>query len=98
VLIRTPRGDGIAWLTIWDTTVEAAEFGTAMRLAIDRRYYEPRASSLPGGATGFEAESRALRLWGGDINGRAAVLYVDMPKGARTDVVDVAGVELGTRN
>jgi hypothetical protein len=98
VLIRTPRGDGIAWLTIWDTTVEAAEFGTAMRLAIDRRYYEPRASSLPGGATGFEAESRSLRLWGGDINGRAAVLYVDMPKGERTDVVDVAGVELGTRN
>jgi hypothetical protein len=33
-------------------------------------------------------------LWGGTVGGRAAVLYVDVPAGVRTDVVDIAGVEL----
>jgi hypothetical protein len=98
VVLRTPRGDGIAWLTIWDSTVEAADFGTAMRRAIDRRYFEPRSSRLPDGSTAYQTDERALRLWGGEIGGRAAVLYVDMPAGERTDVVDLARVELDGRN
>jgi hypothetical protein len=98
VVLRTPRGDGIAWLTIWDSTVEAAEFGTAMRRAIDRRYYEPRSSRQADGSTAYQTDERALRVWGGVIGGRAAVLYVDMPAGERTDVLDLARVELDDRN
>jgi hypothetical protein len=97
VLIHTPGGDGLAWVTIWDSTVDAAEFGTAMRRAIDRRFYEPASRRLPDGSTTFETGERALRLWGGEIGGRAAVMYVDMPKGERTDAVDVTQVVLDER-
>lgn len=93
-VVRTPRGDGIVWVTIWDSTVEAADFGSAMRRAIDRRYYEPTARELPDGSTTFEAESRSLRLWGGTIAGRPAVMYVDMPKGVGTEGVEVGRVVL----
>jgi hypothetical protein len=93
-LLRTPRGDGIVWLTIWDSTVEAAEFGTAMRLAIDRRYYEPASTRLSDGSTEFSTGERTLRLWGGEIDGRAAVLYVDVPAGERTDLLDLSAVVL----
>ena len=98
MIIRTPRGDGVVWLTIWDSTVEAAQFGEAMRKAIDRRYYDPSATPLPDGGTSFTGEGRALRLWGGEVAGRAAVLYVDMPEGERTDVVDLGGVGLEERH
>jgi hypothetical protein len=98
MVVRTPRGDGVIWLTIWDSTVEAAQFGTAMRMAIDRRYYSPGATQLPDGGTSFTGEGRALRLWGGEVAGRAAVLYVDMPEGERTDLVDLAGIRLEERD
>lgn len=97
MVVRTPRGDGVVWLTIWDSTVEAAQFGASMRKAIDRRYFSPRATPLPDGGTSFTGEGRALRLWGGEVAGRAAVLYVDVPEGERTDLVDLAGVGLEER-
>lgn len=97
MVVRTPRGDGVIWLTIWDSTVESAQFGTAMRKAIDRRYYSPGATELPDGGTSFSGEGRALRLWGGEVAGRAAVLYVDMPEGERTDLVDLGAVGLEER-
>lgn len=94
VVVRTPRGDGIVWVSIWDSTIEAADFGSAMRRAIDRRFYEPASRRLPDGSTAFETETRSLRLWGGTISGRAAVMYVDVPKGVGTEGVDVARVML----
>jgi len=97
MVVRTPRGDGIVWLTVWDSTIEAADFGSAMRRAIDRRFYQPSSRRLPDGSTAFETDDRAVRLWGGTIDGRAAVVYVDMPKGVGTEGVDVAGVVLEER-
>jgi hypothetical protein len=94
LVVRTPRGDGIVWLTIWDSTVEAAEFGSAMRRAIDRRFSTPSSRRLPDGSTTFDTDSRSLRLWGGTVSGRAAVLYVDMPRGIGTEGVDLARVAL----
>lgn len=97
MVVRTPQGDGIVWVTIWDSTVEAADFDSAMRRAIARRYYDPTGRRQADGSTTFETDDRSLRLWGGEIGGRHAVMYVDMPKGLRTDVIDVGRVVLEER-
>lgn len=97
MIVRTPRGDGIVWITIWDSTIEAGDFGSAMRRAIDSRFYEPSSRRLPDGSTAFETETRAIRVWGGTLSGRAAVMYVDMPKGVETAGVDVQKVVLEER-
>ena len=94
-VVRTPRGDGIVWVTIWDSTVEAADFGSAMRRAIGKRYYDPDSRRQPDGGTTFETDDRSLRLWGGTIAGRPAVMYVDMPKGMGTDLIDLERIMVG---
>ncbi|HUF29088.1 MAG TPA: hypothetical protein VMM77_00390, partial [Gemmatimonadaceae bacterium] len=58
----------------------------------------PSATPLPDGGTSFTGEGRALRRWGGEVAGRAAVLYVDMPEGERTDLVDLGAVRLEERD
>jgi hypothetical protein len=94
VVLRTPRGDGIAWLTIWDSALDAAEFGRAMEAMVARRFDEPAAQSGPGGARRYSTAGRSLSLWGGEVAGRPAFLFVDVPEGTPTGVIDLARVRL----
>lgn len=94
VLVRTPRGEGLAWLTVWDTPVDAAEFASAMGQAISKRFGDPASHAAANGATVFTTSRRVLSLWGGEVGGRSAVLYVDVPTGASTDLIDLSRVKL----
>ncbi|MGI9077203.1 MAG: hypothetical protein ACR2G6_07735 [Gemmatimonadaceae bacterium] len=93
VVISTPRGDGIAWLTIWDSAVDAAEFSNAMEEGIAARFKSP-AEPIPSGGKRYSSRTRELMLWGGEVSGRAAVLFVDVPQGVDTNVLDVGKVTL----
>ncbi|MBC7791077.1 MAG: hypothetical protein H7Z74_14115 [Anaerolineae bacterium] len=94
MVIRTARGEGIAWLTIWDSAIDAAEFTNAMSEGIAVRFKSPAGDPLPSGGKKYVARERALMLWGGEVSGRSAVLFVDVPDGVDTNVIDVAKVEL----
>jgi hypothetical protein len=94
MLLDTPKGKGIAWLTVWDSPVDAAEFSSAMQDVISGQFGNPAARTDDAGGRRYQARGRSLALWGGQVDGRPAVLYVDVPAGASTDVLDPAKVSL----
>jgi hypothetical protein len=93
VLVRTPQGDGIAWLTVWDSPVDGAEFADLMQRLIGKRYSasQPRVS---GDTKHYVGSGRSIAITVREIGGRPAVLYVDMPNGASTDIVDIAAIRV----
>lgn len=67
-LLRTPSGEALVWVTVWDSNVEAAEFHDLLTRVVDRR-------GLALGAT------RKLSATTAEIQGRPAVIYADVPAG-----------------
>jgi hypothetical protein len=80
VVIDTPRGEAFAWVTVWDSPVEAAEFTEVLDRAIGRRFDGERMREVPGGKR-YEVTGREISWWGGDVGGRAVVIYTDAPSG-----------------
>jgi len=93
VVVATPRGNGIAWLTVWDTALDAGEFADMLKRTVNRRYGTEREREVRGG-TDIDTNSRLVRVAGGEIAGRPYVLYVDVPTGASRDILDVGRVRL----
>jgi hypothetical protein len=93
-VVNTPQGPGIVWLTIWDSPVEAAEFLDITNQAIDKRFQTKPAGTATTTDKSYSAGDRSLRLTAVEIQGRPAVVYVDVPKGANTSIVQPAQVRL----
>jgi hypothetical protein len=95
VLIGTPRGDAIAWVTVWDTSIDAAEFFDLLDIAMIKRH---GGRILPGAGSGttrtYGASGRRILLQISDINGRPVVLYVDAPAGVSPRLLDLSKVTL----
>jgi hypothetical protein len=93
-VLRFATGEGIAWLTVWDSAVDAGEFYELSDRTVIARY-KPK-TYRPLGATGkqYTLGGRTIRIQAVEVQGRPAVLYVDVPAGTDPDVVDVAKVTL----
>ena len=87
VLFRTPGGEGLAWVTVWDDAVNAGEFYDVADRALARRYRDLRREEVSAQERRYTGGGRAMRLTAVEIQGRPAVLFVDMPLGERTDSV-----------
>jgi hypothetical protein len=95
VVFQAPNGQGLAWLTVWDGPVEAAEFYDVIDLALRKRYHDLRAENTTPQERRYTGGERAMRVTATEIQGRPAVLFVDMPLGERTDeVLDLSAVRL----
>jgi hypothetical protein len=104
-VVRTGQGDALVWLTVWDASQDAAEFYDAVGQVVPKRYTSARPGEVPKGAG---ATARAFAINAGDgggaprtvlvraleVDGRAAVLYVDAPVAAGVDLIDVGRVTL----
>lgn len=93
-VVRTPRGDGILWLTVWDSPVDAAEFSSDVEQIAGKRFARARAADVPGGKRWSIAGGRVVALWGGTVAGRPAVLYSDLPDGIEPNLLDLKKVRL----
>jgi hypothetical protein len=91
VILKTPHGDGLAWITVWRSAVDAGEFRTAMQKVFTARYPKVQATEGPQG-THLIADGRSMLLTGGDVGGHAVVVYVDVPEADRTDVLDLSKI------
>ena len=95
MLFETPRGPGIAWFTVWDTPVDAAEFFDVMDDALAGRYRDLRSERISERERRYTGGERAMRITASEIDGRPSVLFVDVPRGGRTDdVLDIAKIRL----
>ena len=96
VLFDAAGGEGIAWLTVWDSAIDAGEFYDLMDRATTRRYRYTQPRVAAGNSRTYAtAAGRTVVLTTGEVAGRPVVLYVDVPAGAPANVIDLAKVRLG---
>jgi hypothetical protein len=101
-LVRSSRGDGIVWVSVWDSTIDSGDFYNLMDRTIDRRYGPSEARDFPGlssakGMTSGRAYTIAGRSVGvatGELAGRPVVVYVDLPAGDDIGIIDLARIGL----
>lgn len=102
VLLRTPRGEGSVWVSVWDTQIDAGDFYMLIERTVDRRYGPSPARTLSRAELGtgmsngraYTVGGRSVSIRTGEIAGRPVVVYVDMPAGDDLNVLDVARVRL----
>ena len=90
-ILKTPHGDGVAWITVWRSAVDAGEFRTAMQKVFAARYPNVQATEGPQG-THLIASGRSMVLSGGDVGGHPVIMYVDVPAADRADVLDMSKI------
>ncbi|HXY29712.1 MAG TPA: hypothetical protein VEI06_03300 [Gemmatimonadaceae bacterium] len=92
-ILQTPKGDGVAWLTVWDSPAEATDFAQAAASVISKRFGAVAPREAYEGKV-YSVRGRTLLLWIGVIAGHASVLYVDVPEGVNPALIDPAKVKL----
>jgi hypothetical protein len=92
-LVRTPTGHGIAWVTVWDSAVDAAEFAGALAESVLQRYGGTLVGPA-GGARSFTGSGRSIRITPAERGGKTIVMYTDVPAGESLDVIDLNRVVL----
>lgn len=93
-VVSTPQGQGIVWLTVWDSPVEAGEFFHMAGQAVEARYSAKAAKSSTDLVKKYSAAGRTVQVSTMEIQGRPVVIYVDIPAGANPSVIDPAQVTL----
>jgi hypothetical protein len=93
-VVNTPQGPGIAWLTVWDSPVEAGEFYDIAGQSIEKRFGTKAEKGGSSAEKSYSASGRSLRLTATEVQGRAVVIYVDVPSGANTSVIQTSQVRL----
>lgn len=86
-VIKFPSGDGIAWVTFWNTSLQSAEFASDVERVMARRFNNPAARETPAGKVYSLPNDRTATLWGGTVAGHPAVLYTDFPTGQPASIV-----------
>ncbi len=94
VLFNTPRGEGIAWVTVWDSPADASDFYDLVGKIVKKRYKAEPDSSAGSVVRNYSGGGRSVQVSTAEVSGRPVVLYVDVPQGASTSVLDVTKVGL----
>ena len=93
-LLDTPRGQGIAWVTAWDSQADASEFFDLLGKVIKKRYGAESASGAGTLVRDYSGGGRSVQVSTTEISGMPVVLYVDVPAGAPVNVLDLSKVVL----
>jgi hypothetical protein len=94
VLFDTKGGDGIAWVTVWDSRIDAGEFYDLVDTSILKRYRNAKPRAATSDARTYDVGGRTIQLNTTEVGGRPVVLYLDVPAGAPTDALDLTKVTL----
>jgi len=93
-LFEAAGGDGLAWVTAWDTKIDAGEFFDLIDTLIMKRYRNAKPKGATSEARTYDVGGRTIQFTTAEVDGRAVVLYVDVPTGAPTNVIDLSKVTL----
>jgi len=96
VVLEGPGGRGIVWASVWDSTLEAAEFSDALTRATTRRTGAAERSVGSGGAT-FASKGRTISILPRSIGDRALIVYSDLPDAMSAGVIDAGAIKVTTR-
>ena len=93
-IVNTPQGPGIVWVSVWDSPVEAGEFYQIAGQAIEKRFSTKTAAGSTELVKKYAGAGRTLQLSTAEVAGRPVVIYVDVPAGANTSIVQPGLVTL----
>ena len=93
-VVNTPQGQGIVWLTVWDSQVEAGEFFHLAGQAVEARYKTKAAAGSTDLQKRYLGGGRTIQVSTFEIQGRPVVIYADVPTGANPNIIDPAQVRL----
>ena len=93
-VVSTPRGDALVWVSVWDNSIDAAEFYDLLDTGLLKRFPSLKPSSASQTVRVYGAAGRTLSVSISDIHGRPVVAYVDVPQGVSTRVIDLGKVRL----
>jgi hypothetical protein len=96
MVVNTPQGAGIIWLSVWDTPFDGAEFRSLMSQAIEKRYGLKDGAGGSGSVLRYSARGRSVELRAVTVQGRATVMYTDVPAGVSTALIDPSKVTFKT--
>ena len=94
VLFDTGKGEGIAWASVWDTSVDAAEFFDLMDTAILKRFGVVKPAQATQTMRVYDARGRSIAVMVTEVSGRPVVVYVDVPAGSSIQVFDLSKITL----
>ena len=94
LVVNTPRGAGLTWLSVWDTPIDAAQFRDLVEQTIEKRFGVAHGSGGTATARRFTGKGRAVELDAVTVQGRPAVLFTDVPAGGSTRMIDLSRVKL----
>jgi hypothetical protein len=95
-VFQAGEGTGIVWVSVWDSPVDAAQFVDAVGQAVGRRYRTGAPGTTRSGVRTFKGAERVVVITPREIGGRNVVMYVDVPAGSPTNVIDLGRVTLRT--
>jgi hypothetical protein len=93
-LFNTAGGRGIVWVLVWDSAVEASEFFDVLNQVVEKRYGVKPSAAAGATTRSYTGKGRTVEVSTGEVSGRPVVVYVDVPVGASTKVLDVSQVKL----
>jgi hypothetical protein len=95
-LVKMPSGGyGIVWVTVWDTRQDGVEFMDGVDQVMRERFN--RLPRVTGELRHFESPTRTVDVNVREIQGRPVVLYVDVPAGQGTNLIDFSKVQVTPR-
>jgi hypothetical protein len=94
VVVNTPQGEGVLFFTVWDSSVDAGEFYDIAGQGIEKRFNTKGTTATDKLSKSYSANGRSLKLTTTEIGGRPVVVYVDLPAGANTEIVQPGQVRL----
>ncbi len=93
-VVNTPQGQGIVWLTVWDSPVEGGEFFHLAGQAVEARYSTKVASGSTELVKKYSGGGRTIQVSTMEIQGRPVVIYADVPAGANPNIINPSQVML----
>jgi hypothetical protein len=92
VVANLGGGAGISWVTVWDTPIDAGEFRDAAQRVAQRRMGV--AGTGAPESRRYEAKGRVLQIDAATVQGKAAIIWTDVPSGNAPRLIDVSKVRL----
>ena len=93
-LFNTQGGQGILWVTVWDSPAEAAEFYDLLGKVASRRFVSSTSSPAGSPTRQYSGLGRTVQITTEEVGGRPVVLWVDVPSGASASVLSLSGLQL----
>ncbi|MGQ0641364.1 MAG: hypothetical protein ACT4P6_11445 [Gemmatimonadaceae bacterium] len=92
--IEVGRGEALAWISIWDSSVDAAEFRDLLDTSVLKRFANVEPVRADDMTRTYGVGNRVIGLIAVEVAGRPAVIYVDAPRGTSINLIDVSRVQL----